>query len=277
MPTEKLFECSDGTHIAGDYFAADTPHAMVIIAPAMGVPRGFYRRFAIFLATCGIGAITFDYRDAPGTPMADWGRLDIEAVISSCDDDIPLFLVGHSCGGQLAGLAPHAGSLDGLIFIAAQSGYWGHWGERGRAGMWLLAHALIPLLARGRYFPARRLRMFPIDVPASVVAQWGRWIRSPRYLFDPANNLDTRRYRELALPALAYGFADDGYAPPAAIDALLDEYPQASITARRHIGRDDAGGQGIGHMGFFRDRMQDFLWQPTVDWILDTVQQRDAG
>lgn len=269
------WHCADGERIFGDRYEALTPRAQTVIAPAMGVPRGFYRRFAEYLAGCGVTTTIFDYRDLPGTRMADWGQLDLEAVLAGQDDDYALFLIGHSCGGQLAGMAPSCRRLAGLVFVAAQSGYWGHWRGRGRLGMWSLSHVLIPLLARGRYFPARRLGLFPVDVPANVIADWGRWMRSSRYLFDPDNGLDIDRYRELDRPALAYGFDDDGYAPPDAIDALLAEYPQLTVT-RRQMGSVDTGGTPIGHMGFFREHVAETFWRPTADWLLAAAENREA-
>lgn len=264
--TATQWTCADGERIAGDRFAATAPKAQAVIAPAMGVPRGFYRRFAEYLAGRGVAVTTFDYRDRPGTRMADWGRLDLEAVLAAMDSAPPAFLIGHSCGGQLVGLAPSCRRLAGLIFVAAQSAYWGHWRGRGRLGMWSLGHVLIPLLARGRHFPARRLGMFPIDPPAGVIADWGRWMRRPRYLFDPREGLDTTACRDLARPALVYGFDDDGYAPPAAIDALLTEYPKLTAT-RRQTGPAETGA-AVGHMGFFRESVRDTLWRPTADWLL---------
>lgn len=268
--TSTHWECADGERIATDRFEARSPHARAVIAPAMGVPRGFYRRFAEYLAGRGISAVTFDYRDRHDARMEDWGRLDLEAVLAAQDGGTPLFLIGHSCGGQLAGLAPSAAYLHGMVLVAAQSAYWRHWRGRGRAGMWLLWHAVIPLLARGRRFPARRLGMFGRDVPAGVARQWAYWGRRPRYLFQPELGLDTGLYRRLAIPALAYGFDDDGYAPAAAIDALLSEYPRLEVT-RRQVAPADTGLDSIGHMGFFRAGARDTLWQPTADWVLDAA------
>src|SRR5699024_718851 len=191
-----------------------------------------------WLADRGVEVATFDYCREPGTDMANWGFRDIEAVISGCGDDLPLFVVGHSCGGQLAGLAPSSAKLSGLIWVAAQSGYWGHWHGRGRTGMWLLSHVVIPALTRGKRFPARRLGIFRTDEPSSVIAQWGAWMRRPGYLFDPAFGLDTHGCRDLALPALVHGFDDDGYAPTAAIDALMREYPKLTVTRRQWPVRD---------------------------------------
>lgn len=265
--TECHWDCADGERIVGDRFEARAPQAQAVIAPAMGVPRGFYRRFAEYLAGRGITTIVFDYRDRPGARLADWGRLDLEAVLSGQVNECPTFLIGHSCGGQIAGLAPSCRRLTGLVLVAAQSGYWGHWQDRGRLGMWLLGHLLIPLLARGDRFPARRLGLFPVDPPAGVITEWGRWMRNPRYLFDRDNDLDTTTYRDLTQSALVYGFDDDGYAPPAAIDALLVEYPRLSVT-RHQLSPADTGDTPIGHMGFFRQHVRETLWRPAADWLL---------
>lgn len=273
--TATTWQCPDGGRLQGDVFEADVPLARAVLAPGMGIPRGFYRRFAAYLAGRGIATVTFDYGDRPGTRMSDWGRRDLETVLAAQPADLPLFLVGHSCGGQLAGLAPSARRLSGLVLVAAQSGHWRHWHGRGRLGMWLLWHVLIPLLAHGRRFPARRLGMFGRDVPAGVARQWAQWGRRRRYLFEPSPGLDTALYRELAVPALAYGFADDGYAPAPAIDALLAEYPRLTID-RRQITPADAGLDAIGHMGFFREGAREALWQPTADWLLTAARETES-
>lgn len=67
MTTTREWQCMDGRRLNGEYVRAEAPRARVVIAPAMGVPRGFYRRFAKWLTSQGIDAATFDYRD-------QWGR-----------------------------------------------------------------------------------------------------------------------------------------------------------------------------------------------------------
>lgn len=282
MATETTWRCADGREIGGTVHAADEPLATVVVAPAMGVPRRFYRRFAADLAERGLTAVTFDYRGTdgriePGIRMADWGRLDIDAVLAAAHEDLPLFLIGHSCGGQLAGLAPASERLAGMVFVAAQSGHWRHWLGASRARMWLLWHLGIPALTAGRMrFPARRLGFFPVDVPAGVAAEWARWGRRRRYLLDPALGLDTDRYRRLAVPLLAYGFDDDGFAPPAAVDALVAEYSAAAVQ-RRQIAPAELGLASIGHFGFFRETARDTLWRETADWLLQQARNGTAG
>lgn len=259
---------------------AAPPQAIVVIASALGVPQKIYSRFASYLAEQGMLALSFDYRgigDSSIPPQqgaqvrfADWGEQDIEAALSWAKNqhpNIPLFLVGNSCGGQLFGLAASSTALSGAVFVAAQTAYWGHWPLPGRLQMAIMFNAVIPLLSMGKTFPARRLGMSTSNAPAGVTRQWARWGRLPRYLFDPRSGVDAKRYQTLDLPILAYGFDDDNFAPPAAIDALCRELPNANIE-RRQINPVDIDDKPIGHFGFFKERHREGLWRSTYDWLV---------
>lgn len=287
--TELRIRCADGVELPATLSAPAGAHAALVIGSAMGVPRQFYRRFAQYLAGQGIATLTFDYRgiaDAralaadPGrTRLEDWGRLDLDAALATAlrqMPGLPLFLAGHSCGGQLAGLSPHAEQLAGLIFVAASSPNVRQWHGIGRWFMRLWVGAVIPLATLGRWFPARRLGFSTVDIPAGVMRQWGRWTRSPRYAFSPEHGLDTARYRRLRMPALCYSFADDFFTPGAAADALLREYPGLGVT-RRHLRPGDVGARAIGHLGYFRQALRDSLWAETADWIRGAAAARAAA
>ena len=103
----------------------------------MGVPRTYYADFSAWLAEQGYTVRTFDYRGIadssttklPGSTirMQDWGELDIDAILADTVDyceKAPVFLLGHSCGGQLFGLAKHSEQLAGLILVGSQLGNW---------------------------------------------------------------------------------------------------------------------------------------------------------
>ncbi len=61
-------EARDGFPLAADLFLPDAaPTAAVLIAPAMGVPRGYYAAFAGHLAREGLAALTLDYRGIGGS------------------------------------------------------------------------------------------------------------------------------------------------------------------------------------------------------------------
>lgn len=276
--------CADGVSLAATLVPAAKSDPVLVIAPAMGVPQRFYADFASYLAAHAITVVTFDYRgfaasrhpdiDSRKIEMADWGRLDIDAALRWTREELDpqrLFLLGHSCGGQLVGLAPHSSELAGIVLVAAQSAYWRHWPLPRRLAMLLWWYVIVPGLGFGHAeFPARLAGLGSSNLPRGVTAQWARWAKTPGYLFNEKHGIDTQRYATLSIPLLAYGFDDDHYAPPAAVDALLQHYPNVQLT-RRQIAPASLQMRKIGHFGFFRDRMRDTLWREIRQW-LETVE-----
>lgn len=278
-PQKISLSCTDGFVLAADYFPAPQNQGAVLIAPALGVPRRIYSAFARYLAERGLSVLTLDYRgtgDSVQGPvrgkdmrMADWGQLDIEAALGWLQREQAarkLFLIGHSAGGQLPGLAAASEQLAAMIFVGASRPRLDYYPLRDRIGPGLLWKILIPLFSGRRdMYPSKRLGFSSVDVATGVMREWAAWAGGPAYLFSPEFKLDTARYRQLALPILSYCFLDDAYAPPAAVNALLEEYSAAQIT-RREIPR-PARGQ-IGHFGYFRDTHRDTLWKESADWLL---------
>ena len=280
MQQEELqLTTGDSQTLAASAFHPDKPaKGVIVIASALGVPRKIHGKFAAWLAENNFAALTFDYRGIGDSKLnglkghdvqfSDWGAQDIEAAYQwalSRYPDTPLIHVGNSCGGQLFGLAPSSTSLKAAILVAGQSAYWGHWPMPGRIQMGIMFNAVIPLLSMGKTFPARRLGMSSVNAPSGITRQWARWGRLPRYLFDKKSGLDTRRYTELNIPILAYGFDDDDFAPAASINALCREFTAASIE-RRQVNPKEHNGS-IGHFGFFKEKHCEGLWQPTLDWL----------
>lgn len=269
---------ADDYPLAVRLFEAPTAKAAVAIAPALGVPQRFYANYARFLAEQGFTALTFDYRgsgDSAKGPqrgrdirMEDWGRLDIEAVLSWARRELKLqklFLIGHSAGAQLPGLAPSSESLDGMVLVAGSAPHLRHYPFKSWPMLCLTWYALGPLLSVGRDdFPTRQTGLGSTRVAAGVVKQWSRWARKQNYMFDKAHGINTERYARLTLPVLSYCFADDSYATPAATDALLAHYSAARVD-RRIVPKLARG--TLGHFGFFREQQKDSLWRESADWL----------
>ena len=269
---------ADGYPLAARILEAQTAKATVVIAPALGVPLRFYSAYARFLAEQGFTTLTFDYRgsgDSANGPergrdmrMEDWGRLDIETMLAWARRELgpkKLFLIGHSAGAQLPGLAPSSESLDGMVLVAGSAPHLRHYPLKSWPMLWLTWYVLAPLLSWARDdFPARQTGLGSTRVAAGVVKQWARWARTRDYMFDKAHGIDTARYARLTAPVLSYCFADDGYATPAATDALLAHYSAARVN-RRVVPKPARG--TIGHFGFFREQSADSLWRESADWL----------
>jgi predicted alpha/beta hydrolase len=269
----------DGTALAADYVAASgTVRGSVLLAGAMGVPRGFYAPFAQYLAAHGLATLTLDYRGLGGSAPAvlrgfkggitDWVDQDLPAAMDALEQrapGVPLLWIGHSVGGQLMGFMDTR-RLHAALFVAAQSGYWRRWHTaRWRAFMWGISHVLMPAFAGTLgYVPAR---FFGSPLPAEVARQWASWIRDPEYLGRLARTRDWADFRRYDKPLRLVTVSDDDYAPWQPGEGLLALYAAAR---KEHLGvtPSEVGAQAIGHFAMFRPKFRDTLWQGWKDWLL---------
>jgi predicted alpha/beta hydrolase len=273
---------ADGLPLAGTLFTPDQPNGRALIVnPATGVHRRLYRRFAAFMAEAGFTTVIYDYRGMGGSRVSsqtwrrmrvlDWGTKDAAGVMAWTRRSLApdkLFVCGHSIGGQLLAGLEETWRLDGLLLVAAQSGYYRYWPRRYRWRLWLLWHAAMPLVTRlaGR-FPGRLMGGASQDLPPRVGRDWARWCRSRDYLVDDEGRPLRAGARAYRGPILALSFTDDRlFAPRRAVGAMLDWYKKADVDWRQ-VAPADAGVRAIGHFNFFRDQALRPLWQDTADWL----------
>lgn len=253
--------------------------ATVVVGGAMGVPQGFYAAYAQWLAEQGYRVFTFDYRghgeSLPHTrgntlrgykaDLFDWAG-DYEAVIRTARGecpDRPLFLLGHSLGAQLPGLFEQPQHIDGLLSIAAGSGYWRDNAPRLRRRVLFFWHLMVPL-ATGvcGYFPGRRLGMVG-NLPAGVIRQWRRWCLHPRYSAGAEGPAVARAYAQVRFPVLAWSFSDDELMTLRGTHKLIKLYSNALRRVESLEPAEVAQGR-IGHFGMFRAQFRDTLWRRTI-------------
>ena len=195
--------------------------------------------------------------------MRDWALLDAAAAFDFLKAR-ELAVIGHSFGGQALGLLPHPERIARALVVGSQSGYWRHWPALGRAWVWPVTHFALPALSRLHgYFPGSRLG-FGEDLPKGVAIEWASWCRHPRYLVGALGAEE--RYRRLHAPLRAYAISDDPFAPPRAVAALLELYPNARGEVRR-VSPSQLGVTRVGHFGFFREAFRDSLWREAADWL----------
>lgn len=245
----------------------------VLVMPASGVPQSYYAKFATYLASRGFTVLTFDYRGIGRSlhgdirrleaRMRDWALLDARAGFEFLEGN-PVFIVGHSFGGQALGLLPQLERIGAALIVGSQSGYWRHWPALGRAWMWPVTHFALPALSRLHgYFPGSRFG-FGEDLPKGVAVEWASWCRHPRYLVGAL--AAEERYRRFAAPLRAYAISDDAFAPRPAVAALLALYPNARSEIRE-VHPATMGVRSVGHFGFFREAFRDSLWREAADWL----------
>jgi len=306
--TEFIVYCDDGTKLIGTYFLptpdastaadliagslpldafiTDSKRKIFLINSALAVPRQYYFKFCRYLAEQGFAAVTYDYRGIGGSKhtlvpgrhlkISDWGIQDINAVLGWVYKNLQpthVTAIGHSCGGQLLGLAKNSYKIDAIISIASQSADWRYWPKPLRVRIWLLWYFILPLLALGRNMvPMKALGISTVNLPAGVAREWATWGRTKGYLFNEKHGMDLSGYRQLEVPYLAYAFSDDELAPPSAVEALLKHFPLADIHFR-HVNPDQVGLRKIGHFGFFQEQMKDILWQELLAWLEPQIEE----
>ncbi|HWT18184.1 MAG TPA: alpha/beta fold hydrolase [Variovorax sp.] len=272
------------------YESAGAARASIVIGGAMGVRQSFYEPFAQWLAQQGLRVWTFDYRGSGDSrsgaslrgfeaDLFDWAR-DYEAVIDAAKAALPaqpLYLLGHSLGAQLPGFLQRPGQVDGMVSIAAGSGYWRENAPKLKRSILYFWFVLVPLATRlCGYFPGRRLKKVG-DLPRGVILQWRRWCLHPRYSVGAEGDLALQSYGRVRFPVLALSITDDELMTLAGTESLLSFYAGAPRAMER-IAPADVQARRIGHFGFFREQFSQSLWPSTVDKLhrlaaLTAVQQ----
>lgn len=272
----------DGATLAARVFGAEGGvRGSVVIGAAMGVRQAYYAPFAQWLAGQGWRVTTFDYRGMGDSLPAGASRglrgvratlndwvVDYETVVAharAAQADGPLYLIGHSLGGQLPGLFAQPERVDGLLGVASGSGYWRDTAPALRRSAPFFWHVLVPVSTGVfGYFPGNRLGMVG-DLPAGVIRQWRRWCLNPRYSAGAEDA--TTRYARARFPVLALSIADDEMMTQRGIENLVALYQNAPRRVQT-VAPADMAVRRIGHLGAFRSEHAPVLWPQLQQWML---------
>ncbi len=252
--------------------------AAVVLHGATGVPSGYYRAFADWLAAeRDLAVLTYDYRDfgqsARGplalskATMADWGLRDQAAALAALGQlvpDRPRWVIGHSLGGMWFGY--HGGMVGVERAITVGSGLV-HISDHPllfRARARVFWHGPIPALVRGLgYLPGARIG-FGADLPQGVYEDWRRWcLQWGGYLSDVGTRLPCPTPARVTAPIRFVAVSDDSWVPPAAVWRLMATYPDA-VKRQLVLRPADFGLARIGHLGAFH-RLNAVVWPALVD------------
>jgi predicted alpha/beta hydrolase len=237
--------------------------ANIVLSSATGVPQEFYRRFAEYMTRFGYQVLTFDYRgvgqSAPaslkGFKMSylDWGTLDLAGAIDYLvQDQLPVFMVGHSYSGQALGLTPNHDKVTAMYCFGTGAGWHGYMPFKEKVKVQVIWNIVFPpMVALEGYLPWSKLKM-GADLPIDVYKQWCKWCKNPTYFFaDPEQQLLIQQYAQVKTPIYAVSALDDDWALPNSRHAFMQHYAQAPMQFI-NISASDYGLKQIGHMGYFR-------------------------
>ncbi len=239
--------------------AQEDPTApVVLILPAMAVKVKFYLPLAKTLHAAGLSVATCDLR-AQGESLpslhsrSKFGyrellEVDFPAVVKAVRarfSHAPLYLLGHSLGGQLCVLyaASARDDVTGVCIIGAGSVYWKAFGPKRLEAFWKVQ--TIGLVARVRgYWPGGML--IGGAMAGGVMTDWARHSRTGRYQpYGTKRNYD-QMLREMDIPVLAISLEHDVLVPRSNVDFLCTRIPAAKVT-RWHVD----GSSGVTHRDHF--------------------------
>jgi predicted alpha/beta hydrolase len=238
----------------------------VIINSATGVKRSYYAAFAEHLTSLGMHVLTWDARGIGDSRqghareskarMRDWGAVDFEAVLDFVRDRTAgdwnrIWVIGHSSGGHLSGLAASMRHVKHLILVASGTCDWRLYPKKQWPRLLTAWYGLAPLVLNVlKYWPAQL--GVGHDLPPGVAWDWRNWSTRKGYLFSD-HSLDIRPYQEFSGRLFALHFSDDqDFAPPLAVHDLVDHFPKANATVHEY--EPQLKGQKIGHFGFFQKK-----------------------
>ncbi|HEX7828281.1 MAG TPA: alpha/beta fold hydrolase [Thermoanaerobaculia bacterium] len=257
----------------------DAPRRTLVLNPALGVPKEFYRRFAEAATERGYAVLLYDYRGIAGSrrgslrgfdaTFRDYGTLDIAAAIellASRFPTLPMFALGHSAGGQLLGLAHNHAHVQRVVMVACSVGTLPLMPRPFRYLARFMMHVFIPLTtALLGYAPAKAVG-WGEDLPREVAREWAAWCKADRYLASFfGKTIAQQWYADVRAPILALGITDDPIANSRSIPALLSIYENTPHELR-FLSPREAGAQKLGHLGFFTSRGR-ALWSHAFDWL----------
>ncbi|MBE1285655.1 MAG: hypothetical protein GJ676_20250 [Rhodobacteraceae bacterium] len=259
------------------YEPHSAPRAALVLNSATGVPQGYYRAFATWLAQeRSIACLTYDYsgfeRSAAPHPkaskatMADWALVDQPAARTEMRrllPGVPLWVLGHSVGAMLMPLQDGLEDVQNMIGVA--SGLVHHsdhpWPYQALARSFWFGHVPVMVKLLG-YLPGK-LVGFGADLPAGVYWQWRLWCTTKNaYLDEMGKTLPQADWSRSGAPVTLNAFTDDSTIPPKCTQRLAEVYGGSDVSVRI-IDPVEHGLQQVGHLGAFT-RRNARLWPELV-------------
>ncbi len=221
---------------------------LFVCLPAMGVSASFYTPFAEALAQATAGvAVLADLRgQGESVALARRGARfgyreivaqDIPSLIAAIAAQFPgrpIYLVGHSLGGQLGSLAAvHAArDLAGLILVASGTAHFRAWPKALRWRAALTVQAVRAVAALLPWYPGRRLG-FGGDQPRRFMADWSYNASTGRYRCAGSRIDYEEALHDLALPVLSVELRGDPVSPTGAAAELLAKLASCAVERRQ--------------------------------------------
>lgn len=218
---------------------------LVCVIPALGMEAGYYDRFAKELASRGVHVAVIELRGMGSSSVrasrqVDFGYgthlvEDIPAALAVARGALPgapLYLLGHSLGGQLAtafaGLHPEA-AIEGMILVASGTPYFRTWPFPASLVLRIIAHTFLAIARAVGHFPGKRIG-FATREARTVMRDWATLVHEGRFDLVGWDGPDIEAaIATLSLPVLAITLENDIFVPAHVTEHMLAKMPGARV------------------------------------------------
>ena len=222
--------------------AANAP--LLLIGPAMGTPARVYAPLAEAFATQGLNAAVIELRGIGSSSLRarrgiDYGYRDLVekdwtaalAALRTRFAGSPLFLFGHSLGGQVSVLhaATRPADVAGAVIVACGSVYYRSWAGAKALGILAFTQFAGALGGVLGYFPGKRVGFGGTEAK-TLMQDWARFARTGRLDMAGHGTDYETALAQLQRPVLGLSFEHDSFAPHQSQKNLLDKLRQAQVT-----------------------------------------------
>jgi predicted alpha/beta hydrolase len=264
---EKITFRSTDQHIfdATIYPTVNSAAPVLIFFSALGTPAKVYRHFGREMSQAGVHVCAPDWRGIDSSSLragrgSDFGyrhlvELDMASAMAGVRrrfPQSPIWLGGHSLGGQLSLLAAAANQtlVSGVVLIASGTVHMPVYPAKMRMGIGALVGLSRIAGAMLGYFPGSRFG-FGGREAAGLMHDWSHVALTGEYR-PQGSALDYEHLMgELKMPILALTFAADSWSPAPAAKALLNKLPEKSYV-HRHWGASDTAGVPLDHYSWLK-------------------------
>ncbi len=271
------------------YLHNEKPNTPIILCmPAMGVLASFYHPLGEAFQQSGLQFATADLRGNGESSIRASRRVnfgygeiihhEIPAFIAAIRDHCPqspIYLLGHSLGGQLNTLylAESASSVQGMILVAASNIYYKGYAQPLKM---LASSQFLNVVSKiCGYLPGNTLG-FGGREARQLISEWAHCARTGRYNLKYDGVSLEKKLKDISLPVLAISFEEDWRAPREAVINLYKKLTSADI-AHQHLKGHELGIENLDHFNWVKQ--PDILVERIHNWLcnLETTSKPDVA
>ncbi|TQV88774.1 alpha/beta hydrolase family protein [Aliikangiella coralliicola] len=257
---------------------AEPRQPIVLCLPAMGVPARKYSLLAESLNNQGITSAIFEWRGIDTSSVrasrkVNFGyreilSLDLPVAIDFIRQHYPqnpIYLLGHSLGGQLGllymSLKPE--EISGLIGIASGLPFYKAWEFPTNWGLWFVSKAMRAVALSVGYFPGRKLG-FAGREARQLISDWEKSVATGRYYVEGCSHDFESLSGRLNKNAMMITIDDDILAPPASAKNLGKKLTNGQVTYH-HLEAKDFEKNSLGHFNWMKE--PEPIINRVIEWL----------